>query len=251
MRLLSLAPSNTEILFALGLGEAIIGVTHLCDWPSEAKTKPKVGAWTETEPEKIVALKPDLIFTSTFLPKPLENWNGPGKVVHVAPTTLAGVYESIRTIGRATNTTDRANDIVTTMQRDFDAIRTNAPRERQRVYMEEWPQPPMASGNWVPELVEIAGGTPLVSKTGVPSSVFDVSKLITADPDCMIFHWCGFGKRFDAKRVTERPGWSEIRAIREGYLFAIDDSFLNRLGPRLVEGAREVQRILKRVFIVI
>ncbi len=243
MRILSLAPSNTEILFALGQEDNIIGVTAFCDYPKEARDKERIGAWINTEPEKIKALKPDYIFTSYFIPPPLRGWKGPGKLVHVAPKTLSDVFQSILHIGSVVKAKKRAESIVSNMKTSFAQIEKNRPKKKLRVYMEEWFEPPMASGNWVPELIAIAGGTEGIAKKGQPSNSFSIEELIFFDADCMIFHWCGFGKRFDKEKVKKRNGWENLRAIREDNLFVIDDSLLNRPGPRLAQGAEQIQTI--------
>ncbi|MBI4084660.1 MAG: cobalamin-binding protein [Candidatus Levybacteria bacterium] len=248
MRILSLAPSNTEILYALGLGNQIVGVTAFCDYPAEAKSKPKVGGWTTPMIEKINELSPDLIFTSYFLPPPLREWKGPGKIVHVAPKALDEVFASIFTIASRTNRIKKAEEIVKRMKQEFAQFRNspNLPNRpnRPKVYMEEWPKPPMVSGNWVPELVEIAGGIEQIAKAGQASREFDFKELQDFDPDLMIFHWCGFGKRFYKKNVIERSGWSQLSAVKNDRLFPIDDALLNRPGPRLLEGAKQIQEIL-------
>lgn len=276
MRILSLAPSNTEILFALGLGKNIIGVTSYCDYPEEAKRKPKVGSWITTNPERIKELSPDFIFTSYFLPPVFENWQGPGKVIHVAPKTLNEVFESILLLGRYTNCIKKAEDLVQKMKTSFAQLQTpNLPYlpNHPNVYMEEWParlvfgesvagrpEPTSASkkssktggafvsGNWVPELVEIAGGTPIIAKTGKPSFDYKFTSLISSDPDIMIFHHCGFGTRFDKDMIRKRPGWNNLKAVKEDKVFVIDDSLLNRPGPRLVKGAKKIQEILQRYY---
>lgn len=244
MRLLSLAPSNTEILYALGLGDQIVGVTGFCDYPEDAKSKPRVGGWTTPLPEKIRTLRPDLIFTSYFLPPPLRDWNGPGKIIHVAAKTLDGVYESIITIAQNTNSLKKAEGIVKKMKQEFAQIKKKQPKKKTKVYMEEWLKPPMVSGNWVPELVQIAGGIEQIAEKGKPSREFSFDELANFNPDLMIFHWCGFGERFNQKIVIERSGWDILEAVKNDRLFVVDDSLLNRPGPRLVEGARKIQKIL-------
>ena len=188
-------------------------------------------------------------------------------MVHVAPKTLKEVFDSIIYIGRTTNTIKKAKKVVSSMKREFEQLRNlslrgvkrrGSPKEiatpfdklrvrddKLKVYMEEWPIPPMASGNWVPELVEIAGGTPVIAKSGKPSAEFSITKLQKADPDVMIFHWCGYGERFNKELVTKRPGWDQLRAIKQNKLFVIDDSLLNRPGPRLVKGVKQIQQILR------
>lgn len=264
MRLLSLAPSNTEILYALGLGDQIIGVTAFCDYPEDAKSKPKVGGWVTPLTEKIKQLSPDLIFTSYFLPTELVDWKGPGKIVHVAAKTLHEVYESILEIGTKVQRYKEAKEIVKKMKQEFAQIKATSSRlasarsnnkpyfstkpkgrvEKIKVYMEEWHKPPMVSGNWVPELVEIAGGIEGLVKQGQMSREFSFEELQAFGPDLMIFHWCGFAEKFNRKLVIERDGWMSLDAVKNNRLFVIDDALLNRPGPRLVEGARKIQEIL-------
>ncbi len=250
MKLVSLAPSNTEILYALGLGDQIVGVTAFCDYPKEANSKPKLGGWTTPMIEKINDLSPDLIFTSYFLPPPLREWKGPGKIVHVAAKTLQEVYENIFTIAESTNSLKKGEEIVKKMKQEFAQFRNspNLPNRpnRPKVYMEEWYKPPMVSGNWVPELVEIAGGVEGMVKSGKQSREFSLEELKDFDPDLMLFHWCGFGEKFNRKLVLERDGWMSLDAVKNHKLFTVDDALLNRPGPRLVEGTRRIQEILSR-----
>ncbi|MBI3420682.1 MAG: cobalamin-binding protein [Candidatus Sungbacteria bacterium] len=246
MRIISLAPSNTEILYALGLGNQIIAVTGFCDWPGDVRTKPRIGAWINTEPEKIKALMPDLIFTSYFIPEPLRNWSGPGALVHVEPKTLEGVYDGIRVIGETTDALKTARNVIEEMKQGFGKIAIQAPSERVRIYMEEWFAPPMASGNWVPELVEISGGRHAIAKQGESSAGFAFDELAQFDPDAAIFHWCGFGSKFPKEKLADRSKeWQELRMFRNNALYAIDDSMINRPGPRLVEGAQKIQETIK------
>lgn len=182
--------------------------------------------------------------TSYFLPKELRDWKGPGRMVHVAPKTLKEVFDSIIYIGRTTKTIKKAENLVNLMKKEFARLEKQKLKTKPRVYMEKWPVPPMASGNWVPELVEIAGGIPVIAQSGKPSAEFAFAKLQKADPDVMIFHWCGYGERFNKSLVTERPCWSELKAVKQNKLFVIDDSLLNRPSPRLVEGIKAMQKIL-------
>ncbi len=246
MRLVSLAPSNTEILYALGLGDHVVARTAFCDWPHEAARTPIIGSWIRVSPERIASFKPDLIFTSYFLPDSMKEWKGPGAVLHVEPRTLGGVYASILEIGVATGRISEAEQVVAGMKEGFERIAASGPgfRRRPRIYMEEWFSPPMASGNWVPELVDIAGGREGIATIGEPSAGFPLSKLTTLNPDIMIFHWCGWGNRFNQRTVGNRSGWDSLRAVREGRMSAIDDSLINRPGPRLVEGARAIREAI-------
>lgn len=272
MRILSLAPSNTEILYALGLGDQIVGVTSYCDYPKDAMTKPKVGSWITQTTCVIKDIKPDLIFTCYYLPPELAEWKGPGVVVHVNPRTINDIYQNILTIGHKTGTTSMAERLVAKMQDDIAELKKKnsaknsknlqknsgtspnlpntptLPNFAAEIYMEEWPSPPMASGNWVPEMVEIAGGIPIIARTGQPSGEFPFQTLQRENPDLMIFHWCGFGTRWNKGVVLARPGWADLKAVKNNRLFTIDDSLINRPGPRIIEGIKAIKEVIENLY---
>ena len=249
MKLISLAPSNTEILFALGLGKDITAVTRYCDYPADAKYKHKLGGWLDVKIEELEKLKPDLILTSNFLQSELverlskKNFN----VVHVDPRNLNDVYESIIIIGQAVGKSEKAQGIADEMKRRFEKIKENNKlKQKIRIYCEEWFKPPTVSGNWVPELIEIAGGISFCPK-GQKSFEVDADEIAKFNPHAAIMSWCGFGRRIDISKVKSRPVWNNIAAFRNGEIFTIHDSYLNRPGPRLVEGAEKIAKILGKI----
>ncbi len=249
MRLVSLAPSNTEILFALGLGKDIAAVTRYCDYPADAKYKPKLGGWLDVKVEELQKLKPDLILTSNFLQSELvERLSKKGlSVVHVDPRTMGDVYESIITIGESVGRAERAHGLVDEMKRRLGRLKAKTRmRRRLRVYCEEWFRPPTVSGNWVPELIESAGGTGFCPK-GQKSFEVDADEIAGFNPAAVIVSWCGFGRHPSISGVRSRPVWNNIPAFRQGSVFTIHDSYLNRPGPRLVEGAEKISEILDRI----
>lgn len=248
MRIISLAPSNTEILCALGALDDIVAITHLCNYPFAIRGKPRIGTWISTEPERLAALKPDLIITSYFLPQPLRTWSKPDQLLHLAPKTLADVYESIQAVGKTIGRKKEAANLVSTMKKQLSAIKKKTKGKKKiKAYMEEWHKPPFVSGNWVPELVAIAGGQEELIQLGDPSRPVELSELEKFDPDCIICHWCGAGSRMDTSQVAKRPGWEKLRAVKEGRIYSINDSLLNRPGPRLVEGTQLLSTILKSI----
>lgn len=260
MRIVSLAPSNTEILCALGAVDDIVAITHLCNFPFAIRNKPRIGTWISTEPQRLEKLNPDLIITSYFLPQPLRTWSRPDQLLHLSPKTLADVYESILTVGKTIGRKKEAAKLVSTMKKQLSGIRKKTKGKKIKVYMEEWHKPPFVSGNWVPQLVAIAGGTLSVPKPslsaggteeliqpGEPSRPVELSALIAFDPDVMICHWCGAGSRIDVSSVAKRPGWEQLRVVKEGRVYPINDSLLNRPGPRLVEGVTMLYNIFQKV----
>lgn len=243
MRIISLSPSSTEILFALGAGDEVIGVTQHCDYPTEAFRRQRLGSWLHAQPSAIDALQPDIIVTTTYLPSELRTYVGRGDVLHLEPTNLASVLESILTLGRAIGRYQAAENLVGTMQRQLEDIRRTAPVQHLLVYCETWPTPPTQAGNWVPELVAIAGGKPIGGVHAYPSAPIAVDALQSADPDLLVFHWCKPDEVFDIERIRNRPGWEHVRAVQEDAYAYLPESFLNRPGPRLVDGVRKLQEL--------
>jgi iron complex transport system substrate-binding protein len=249
-RIVSLAPSNTEILYALGAGERVAAVTALCDYPPEAREKPKVGGWTNADLGKVVELAPDLVLTSTFLQDKIagELRSRGLNVLHVRPFNLQQVVESFVEIGKAVGAEGEGRALA---KRALDRLErvhykvAACPCGRQpRVYLEEWSKPPMVSGNWVPELVELAGGKPGLAKAGEPSYAFRLEDLQKFDPEVILLNVCGAGERSRPELIPKREGWEGLAAVKTGSVFAIDDSVLNRPGPRLAEGAERIARLL-------
>ncbi|MBI3413113.1 MAG: cobalamin-binding protein [Candidatus Aenigmarchaeota archaeon] len=240
-RIVSLAPSSTEILFSLGMGSQIVGVTRFCDYPAEAKKIAKVGGWIDAEYGKIESLKPDMIFTSTFLQEKIAKaLSAKGfYVVHTDPKNLDEVYESIITVGEACNKLKEPEILVRKMMNGLDKIKRSAGASRQKVYCEEWHRPPIVSGNWVPDIIRIAGGESMI-KSGEISRETTLQEVAEFDPAIILMSLCGFGEKADKKFILQRPGWQNLNAVKNNKVVVMDDSLLNRPGPRLVDAAKRL-----------
>lgn len=239
MKILSLSPSNTEIVFALGAGNHLIGRTKFCDYPASAQKLPWVSGWTDVDIKKVVSTKPDLVLTSTIVQARIaEQLKQEGlNVLHVDPTTLDDVYHSIRLIGARLDRMSQANQVVQEMQTAMSNI-SNAlpePETKPKVYVEEWHRPATASGNWVSDLVELAKGRNVL-KTGQRSRKIELEELERFNPDRIVLCWCGFGSKSSPGHLQERKGWMRIPAVKQKRVFVVNDSLLNRPGPRLVQG---------------
>ena len=238
MRIVSLAPSNTEILYALGVGDQVVGVTTFCDHPPEAKSKPKLGGWVNTDFEELKELKPDIVITSTIVQeKAAEKIKEMGfNVMHLDPKNLEEVFGTILEIGKLVKKEDKAQVIVEKMKLKIDEIKklTKGVKMKPRVYAEEWHKPPFVCGNWIPELIKIAGGESMI-RSGRSREV-KTEEIQKFDPHYMIITWCGFKDQAQAEVVKFREGWEDVYAIKNDRIFVFDDTFLNRPGPRIVEG---------------
>ena len=244
MRIASLSPAATEMLFALGRGDSVVCRDQFSDEPAEAKAIPQLFGHQEISVEEVKRYQPDLVLTATVIQEALAaELKAQGfSVVHHDPRTLAGVEESIRSMGLLCEAENLAAAIVAAMRSELQAVKKRAaalPR-RERVYVEEWHDPPMASGNWVPELVRIAGGEPFPLAAGELSRAVTLAEVAAFDPGLVVISWCGAGALPDKRLLTERLGWDALRAVREGRVRVIDDSLLNRPGPRLAEGAKRI-----------
>lgn len=241
LRILSLAPSATEIVCSVGAGNCLVGRTRFCTYPSEVQKLPAFGGWLDVDYDGIARLKPDLILTSTFLQNKIaQQLTATGyNVLHTDPITLQDVYESIRTIAAAVEKKETGEILIKTMQKELAAINLHG----RKIYVEEWHKPPTASGNWVPDVLNAIKAQSILP-SGIRSAEVTLEKLRTFDPDVLVLSWCGFQTRSNPEWVKERPGWNELTAVKKNRIIVLDDSLLNRPGPRLVEAAQQLSSIL-------
>lgn len=243
-RIISLAPSNTEILFALGLGEKVVGVTEFCDYPPEALERERVGGYSTPAIEKIIALQPDLILADSIHAKeviPALEERGL-TVFALAPENLDGILEDIRIVGKITGKEKEASELVAQMERRVKAVteKTDKLREdqRPRVFYPVWHDPlwTVGSETFVNELIEKAGGVNIFQDIKRYKTV-DLETVIARNPEIIIaaaghedageelFKWVKSESRL---RVTE--------AHRNNRVYRIDSDIVERAGPRIVEG---------------
>lgn len=236
MRIISLAPSNTEILYSLGAGEQIVATTSLCDHPDKAVQKPRVGGWSrDLDIQKVVEFNPDIAVASDDLQdKVVEKLvEEEVDVVQVKPHTLEDVFDSIEVIGRVVKKEQKARKLVKDMREQLESISIHG----GRIYCEEWTDPPMVSGNWVPGLVESIGGDYFIEE-GERSREFKLESLKEFNPEYIFLNVCGAGDKVSREEMLEREDWQEITAVEKGNIYVVDDALLNRPGPRLVKGAQ-------------
>lgn len=238
VRIISLAPSNTEILYRIGAGEDIIATTSLCDHPEKAMTRPGIGGWVNPDHGKIRELGPDIVIASDDLQdnavKKMKDEDF--EILQVRPHTVEEIFESITEIGAAVGREEEARELVEEIKIELKQLEFDG---SPRIYCEEWSNPPMASGNWIPGLVEQAGGEYFIDE-GERSSEFDLDNLKQFDPEFIFLNVCGAGDSIDRKEIMDRPEWQSITAVENGDVYVIDDSLLNRPGPRIVDGLKQM-----------
>ncbi|WP_276300292.1 helical backbone metal receptor [Halorussus lipolyticus] len=231
-RIVSLAPSATEILQALDGSDLLAGVTHHCEADA-----PAVGGWLNPDYDAIADRDPDLVLTADDLQADIaaDLRERGHEVYHAAPATLEEVVESFADLGEAVGLPDEGSALARRARSRLARVdRLTPDDDHPVVYCEEWSEPPMAAGNWVPEAVEAAGGRyPFVSP-GERSREVSTAEVETAGPDHVVLHVCGHGDRADPEDITRRD-W-DLPAIERGNVHVLDDSLLNQPSPRLVEG---------------
>ena len=248
-RYVSLAPSTTEILFALGVGEELVGVSTYCDYPPEAHSKPTVGDFSQPNMEKIASLKPDRVFCTGLEQSPtIDSLKKLGMPVCVSnPMNLTELYDSIREIGALVNRPEKARELVDSMRRGVEECRAKALRagKRPKVFFEVWSNPLMTAGkgSFIDELIGIAGGINVCHETLRPYCRVSEETVIHNDPDVIVL-LCMVDAN-PVERLRKRLGWENISAVRNKRVYNdIDRDTLARPGPRLVDGLRELQKRL-------
>ena len=247
-RIISLAPSNTEILYALGAEDRLVACTRYCDFPAEAAKKSRVGGWLDIKDELVMKHNPDLLLTSTFVQnKIVERYKKLGmNIESLMPTTLVGVYNSIKKIGKLVSKEKEADKLVRQMNKRVIEIKNKSrfSNHTPKLYIEEWHKPPTVSGNWVPTLAKIARANYSLIRAGHHSREVTTEEIQKYNPEYIIISICGLKNNAPKEWVTKRQGWENLSAVKNNRVFVLDDSYLNRPGPRLIEGLEMLANIL-------
>jgi iron complex transport system substrate-binding protein len=253
-RIISLAPSNTEILFVLDLGPKVIGVDDFSDFPAEAQALPKVGGLNANYNfEQIVALKPDLILAAGITPpeviKKLEDLGLAVVVIGTANTTFPSILSDITLVGQITNRETEAGRVISDMQRKLEQVEgTLAPATtKPRVYWEldatDVAKPfTVGPGNFVNDLIALAGGVNVFETANSPYPQVSAEQVVAANPEVILLADAAYG--ITVRSVLERPGWDIITAVQQKRVYPIDANLVSRPGPRIVEGLEVVARLI-------
>ncbi|WP_083238730.1 ABC transporter substrate-binding protein [Caloranaerobacter ferrireducens] len=245
LRIVSLAPSHTEILFAIGLGERVVGVSNYCDYPEEAKNKEKVGDSFNVNVEKIIELSPDLVIQygqgKEEVNKRLQEAGI--KVLSYEPESIEDVINLIDELGKITNSQRAAKMTIVDMmtKRDFILSRV-AGKEKVKVFYEVWDQPLMAAGpgSFIDELINLAGGENIAKDAQGKYPQFDLEQLIERNPDVYLTAKDREDKTVDS--IKARDGYENINAIKNDRVYILDPNIISRPGPRIVDGLELIAR---------
>jgi iron complex transport system substrate-binding protein len=235
-RIISLAPSNTEILFALGLGDEVVGVTMYCDYPAQAQDKEKVGDYYGPDIEKIIALDPDLVLATDFhrfdLIPALEQQGI--AVLAVAPQTLDDVLASIEKIGEIAGKEAEALQLVTEMTRKIQAVeeQTKELEQKPSVLYMTWHDPMWTVGRdtWIDDLISVAGGVNIFSQNFEGGAMVQIEWVILQNPEIIITSEWSYDWALNATELAS------TNASQTGRIYTFNDDLAQRPGPRLAQG---------------
>ncbi|TXH70330.1 MAG: cobalamin-binding protein [Lysobacteraceae bacterium] len=254
-RIVCLTEEPTEVLYALGEQDRIVGISGFTVRPAIARRqKPKVSAFTSAKIDEILRLEPDFVvgfsdiqaeIAAALVRRGIEVWIANHRSVE-------GILDYVRRLGALVGVAQRAHAYADGLRRGLDDIAAQAvalPR-RPRVYFEEWDDPQISAIRWVSELIAIAGGDDVfperaLEPLGKGRILEDPDEVIRRAPEIILGSWCG--KKFRAEKVAARPGWHAVPAVRDGQLHEIKSPLILQPGPAaLTDGVREIARIVRR-----
>ena len=254
-RIVCLTEEPTEVLYALGEEQRIVGISGFTVRPPRArKEKPKVSAFTSAKVGEILKLEPDLVIgfsdiqadiAQALIKHGVEVWISNHR-------SVAGILSYVRRLGALVGVAKKADKYAASLLEQIDAVQQAAAKlpRRPKIYFEEWDEPPISGIRWVCELVRIAGGDDVFPELAVESLaknriLVDSDEVIRRAPDIILGSWCG--KKFRPERVATRPGWKAIPAVRDGHMYEIKSPIILQPGPAaLTDGLRAIHGIITR-----
>jgi len=231
------------VLAAVGRLDRVVACTKYCvDVCPEVTNGERIivaDSWT-AQSQQIIAACPDLVIAAVPYQEKavVEILKAGVRFLGLAPRTLADIYTDIATIGGALGAGERAQSVISDMQRDIEEVRSQVAMigggKRPRVFCEEWGKPLIASQKWVAELVEAAGGEFL----GEPGAKRSPESILADDPDVLAAAWCGAGDRVPLEKIVHDRGWKDLRAVKASRVYCVRDELLNTPAPTLIAGLR-------------
>jgi iron complex transport system substrate-binding protein len=250
-RFVSLAPSNTEMLYACGLGSKVVGVTTFCNYPEEVKDKEKIGGFSDPSIEKVVALEPDLVLATTMHHKLMDEMENLGLTVLVMnASSVEAVMDEIQLLGKVSGNVDEAQNAVSEMQGKIDqvkqALKDVSDDEKVKVFYLLWDEPIMTIGpnTLLNDVITLAGGVSVSSDADTDYPTYSLETLVDKDPEAIVFTVMGTGDGIDPEKVKAQDGWKVISAIKNDRIYGINDDLMSRPGPRIVDGLLDVAKAL-------
>lgn len=283
MRIASLLPSATEILFSLGLGDQVVAVSHECDYPPEASSRPVLtksaihqkihssakvdrevdqrgGDIYEIDEKLLDQLEPDLILTQelcavcavsyTKVKEAARVLDVDTKIVSLEPTNLEEIVDNILLVGKITGRSKQSQILASQMLSRIERLKnlTRGVALKPRVFFMEWLRPPWAGGHWIPQMVDYAGGVEGLGRLGKPSHRLDWSEVVDYQPEIIVLSPCGFdldGVIGQLQELESYHNWHSTPAFRSSRIYAVNASaYFSRPGPRIVTGLEILAHII-------
>ncbi|GAB3060727.1 cobalamin-binding protein [Virgibacillus ainsalahensis] len=249
MRVVSICPSNTEIVDYLGKIDDLVGVDNFSDWPASVLNLPKVGPDLSIDMDKVAALKPDLVLASLSVPGMEKNIEALDErelpYIILNPNSISEIAEDIQTVAKAMGYSDLADQKAKKFLHNVENFRGKATKrtERPRLYWEWWPKPIFTPGavNWLTEISSLAGAENVFATENVASVRTDWQDVKERNPDHICMVWVGVKEeKMNPEIVRKRPGWDKMKAVQNDAIHVLEESLFCRPSPRLLEGLRKL-----------
>jgi iron complex transport system substrate-binding protein len=283
-RIVSFLPSATEILYELDAGDQVLAVTHECNYPTDAKTKPRV-IHASFDPEKMSSQEinskvielmhtgkdiyildeqvlkkadPELIIAQGIcevcspytreINKALTLLGEKTKILVLDPGNLDDILQDIIKVGNKVGKQEKARDFVEQLQKRIDRIKDTPKISRPKVVCIEWLDPLFTAGHWVPQMVELAGGENGISSTGDKSRRMEIDEIVKFDPEIIVLMPCGFDVKrtiLESEKLFENKQWSSLKAVKQGEVYAVNSNeYFSKPGPRTIVGLEILAKII-------
>ncbi|SEB08848.1 iron complex transport system substrate-binding protein [Thalassobacillus cyri] len=253
MRIVSICPSNTELLAYLGKTEWLVGVDDYSDWPEEINHLPRVGPDLSIDMEKVAALEPDLVLASLSVPGMEKNIEALDKkglpYIILNPNSLTEIADDLVTVGEAIGLESSAREKREEFVRNIEKYRSRAGQltERPALYWEWWPKPIFTPGkaNWLTEISELAGAYNIFQTEAEANIQTDWGDVLQRNPEHICMVWVGVKEeKMNPALVKKRPGWEEMTAVKQNQIHVLEESLYCRPSPRLLEGLKKLSDLL-------
>lgn len=249
-KIVSVSPAETESLFALGLDEQIVGVSDYDDYPEAATKKPKMGGITKPNEESIIAAEADIVFTGISMSEEsVKKLRDLGiTIFKTDPKSVDDVMNNIETFGKITDHQEKAQEIITQMKQDVadvtEAVKAVKPEEKKKVYVEFSPGWTVGKGEFMDELITLAGGNNVASDLTGWNQINE-ENIIASNPDVILYanDVVEDNKTLD-QIIKARSGWDQITAVKNDAVIGLDANLLSRPGPRVTQGLKEVAKAI-------
>jgi iron complex transport system substrate-binding protein len=253
MRLISICPSNTELLHYLGLSGQLVGVDDYSDWPEEINHLPRLGPDLHIDMDKLESLSPDLVIASLSVPgmerniTELQQRNIPHVVLN--PQSLDDIRDDLVTVGKLTGTSSTAEEVSSSMRKIIQMYKeiSTSIALKPKLYWEWWPKPIFTPGsvNWLTEISELAGAANVFADKNVASYQAEWQEVLEKDPDAVCMIWVGVKEsKMNPNHVKKRENANQVKAVQKEKIFILEESLYCRPSPRLIMGLQKLAGFL-------